>query len=118
MANNRHCVKMSTIDGNQCLLHENHVGACSFNNELTTVPGGVITTTDLQVKPDMVSHPPHYVGHPSGIECIEITRHMGFNLGNATKYIWRADLKNDAIEDLKKAIWYLQDEIAKREKQV
>ena len=41
---------------------------------------------------------------------------MGFNLGNAIKYIWRADLKNDAIEDLKKAVWYLQDEIKKREK--
>ena len=40
---------------------------------------------------------------------------MGFNLGNAIKYIWRADLKNDAIEDLKKAVWYLQDEIKKRE---
>ena len=38
------------------------------------------------------------------------------NLGNAIKYIWRADLKNDAIEDLKKAVWYLQDEIKKREK--
>ena len=40
---------------------------------------------------------------------------MGFNLGNAIKYIWRADLKNDAIEDLKKAVWYLQEEIKKRE---
>lgn len=52
---------------------------------------------------DMVNHPPHYKGHPSGIECIDITRHMGFNLGNAMKYIWRCDLKKDAIEDLKKA---------------
>ena len=41
---------------------------------------------------------------------------MGFNLGNAVKYVWRADLKNDAIEDLKKAVWYIQREIAKREK--
>jgi hypothetical protein len=40
---------------------------------------------------------------------------MGFNLGNAVKYIWRCDLKQDAIEDLKKAIWYIQDEITKRE---
>ena len=62
-----------------------------------------------------VNHPPHYTSHPSGIECIQITRHMGFNLGNAMKYIWRADLKNDAIEDLEKAVWYLQDEIKKRE---
>ncbi len=65
---------------------------------------------------DPVNHPPHYNGHPSGIECIEIVRHMGFNLGNATKYIWRADLKNDALEDLRKAAWYIADEIAKRER--
>jgi hypothetical protein len=39
---------------------------------------------------------------------------MGFNLGNAIKYVWRADLKNDAIEDLKKAIWYIEREIMKR----
>jgi hypothetical protein len=65
----------------------------------------------------MVNHPPHYTSHPSGIECIEVTRHMGFNLGNAVKYIWRADLKNDSIEDLKKAVWYINDEIERRTKQ-
>jgi hypothetical protein len=65
---------------------------------------------------DPVNHPAHYTGHPSGIECIQITEHMGFNLGNAIKYIWRADLKNDAIEDLKKARWYLDREINKRER--
>lgn len=63
---------------------------------------------------DPVNHPKHYTNHPSKIECIEITRHMGFNLGNAVKYIWRADLKN-GLEDLKKAQWYIADEIAKRE---
>jgi hypothetical protein len=65
---------------------------------------------------DPVNHPKHYTTHPSGIECIEITRHMGFNLGNAMKYIWRADLKNNAVEDLEKAIWYIKDEIEKRKK--
>lgn len=65
--------------------------------------------------PDVVAHPPHYVNHPSGIECIQITEHMGFNLGNAVKYIWRCDLKQDAIEDLRKSIWYIEREIAKRE---
>lgn len=64
---------------------------------------------------DPVNHPTHYVSHPSGIECIQITEHMGFNLGNAIKYVWRADLKNDAIEDLEKAVWYIQREISKRE---
>jgi hypothetical protein len=62
---------------------------------------------------DPVNHPRHYLNHPSGVECIQITRHMGFNLGNAIKYIWRADLKN-GLEDLEKAAWYIQDEIAKR----
>ena len=64
---------------------------------------------------DPVNHPSHYVSHPSKVECIQITEHMGFCLGNAIKYIWRADLKADAIEDLKKARWYLDREIAKRE---
>ena len=67
-----------------------------------------------RTKNDNIEHPKHYTSHPSGIECIQITRHMGFNLGNAVKYIWRADLKNDALEDLEKAVWYLMDEIKKR----
>lgn len=65
---------------------------------------------------DPVNHPKHYTEHPSGIECIQITEHMGFNLGNALKYIWRADLKNNAIEDLQKAVWYINREIEKRSK--
>lgn len=62
---------------------------------------------------DNVNHPKHYKEHPSGVECIQITEHMGFSLGNAIKYIWRADLKN-GIEDLEKAVWYLNREIQKR----
>lgn len=65
---------------------------------------------------DPVNHPSHYTAHPSGIECIQITEHMGFNLGNAIKYVWRADLKGDALEDLRKAIWYIDREIQKRER--
>jgi hypothetical protein len=60
---------------------------------------------------DLVNHPPHYTNHPSGIEAIQVTRHMTFNLGNAIKYIWRAGQKGDPVEDLRKAIFYLQDEI-------
>lgn len=52
---------------------------------------------------DNVNQPSHYTSHPSGVECIDITRHMNFCLGNAIKYIWRAGLKGDSIEDLKKA---------------
>ena len=65
---------------------------------------------------DSIHKPKHYTEHPSGIECIQVTEHMGFNLGNAIKYIWRCDLKKDAIEDLKKAKWYIDREISKRER--
>ena len=61
-------------------------------------------------------NPDHYKSHPSGIECIRVTEHMGFNLGNAVKYIWRCDLKQSAVDDLRKARWYLDREIAKRVK--
>jgi hypothetical protein len=65
---------------------------------------------------DAVNHPKHYISHPSGIECIQITEVMGFCLGNALKYIWRADLKNDANEDFRKAIWYIERELSLRER--
>ena len=55
----------------------------------------------------------YYDQHPSGVECITITEHMSFNLGNAMKYIWRAGLKGPAEEDLLKAIWYLKREVEK-----
>lgn len=64
---------------------------------------------------DEVNHPDHYTSHPSGVECIDITEHMNFNLGNAMKYIWRAGLKGHAIKDLRKARWYLDREIARLE---
>lgn len=73
-----------------------------------------VTYTDAtQAGP--VNHPKHYTDHPSGVECIQITEHMNFNLGNAIKYVWRADLKHDAIEDLRKAVWYIERELKRRE---
>ena len=67
-----------------------------------------------EFKHDFVNHPKHYCDHPSGIECIEITRHHDFAIGNAIKYLWRAGLKDsdNEIQDLKKAVWYIQDKIA------
>ena len=67
-----------------------------------------------KIKFDNVNHPKHYKSHPSGVECIQITEHMSFTVGNAVKYLWRADLKN-GVEDLKKAAWYIAREITKRE---
>lgn len=64
---------------------------------------------------DNVNKPPHYTAHPSGVECIQITEHMNFCLGNALKYIWRAGLKQNEVEDLKKAVWYLNREIERVE---
>ncbi|UNU74125.1 DUF3310 domain-containing protein [Moraxella nasovis] len=62
-------------------------------------------------------NPSHYKSHPSGVECIAITEHMNFCLGNAVKYIWRAGLKTDnAIEDLQKAKWYIEREIERLKK--
>lgn len=63
---------------------------------------------------DNVNHPKHYTEHPSGVECIQITEHMNFCLGNAMKYIWRASLKN-GTEDLRKASWYINREIQRLE---
>ncbi|WP_422923173.1 DUF3310 domain-containing protein [Singulisphaera sp. PoT] len=59
---------------------------------------------------DAVNHPNHYNSHPSGVETITITEHMTFNVGNAIKYLWRADHKN-GLEDLRKAAWYVNREI-------
>ncbi len=62
---------------------------------------------------DPVNHPKHYTSHPSGVECIEVTEHFNFCIGNAIKYLWRAGLKGERIEDLKKARWYIDREIAR-----
>lgn len=64
---------------------------------------------------DMVNHPPHYTSHPSGVECIQITKHMTFCAGNAVKYLWRADEKGAQVQDLRKAIWYIECEIERIE---
>lgn len=68
------------------------------------------------IRHDAVERPQHYTAHPSGVECIQITEHMGFCLGNAVKYIWRASLKGDRLENLRKARWYIEREIAAAEK--
>lgn len=67
------------------------------------------------MKYDKVNHPKYYKSHPSGVECIQVTEHMNFNLGNVIKYVWRTDHKN-GLEDLKKAQWYLNREIQRRKK--
>ena len=70
---------------------------------------------------DLVNHPPHYNSSPAEcpgcerrIECIDVTRHMSFNIGSVVKYLWRSQYKN-GLEDLKKARWYLDDLIKQME---
>ncbi len=105
------------------------------------IGGGAVTVTQKNVKlatedeikinaklktNDPVNHPSHYTSHPSGIECIEISKYYDFCIGNVFKYIWRSGLKSEngmskddkALEDLKKARWYLDQEIAMREKEL
>jgi len=60
-------------------------------------------------------NPDYYSNHPSGIECIQITEHMDFLTGNAIKYLWRAAMKGDKINDLEKAKWYIQRIIDKED---
>ena len=76
---------------------------------------------------DNVNHPSHYtwLKELCGIEVIDLTRHMDFCLGSAVKYILRCGHKSEqgmsdkdkAIEDLKKAAWYIEDKIKTLEKQ-
>lgn len=88
---------------------------------MTAYEGTRFGFTNMESNAIVVSNdavnPSHYKSHPSGVECIDIVEHMGFNLGNAMKYIWRADLKESSpIQDLEKAKWYIEREIALRSK--
>lgn len=85
---------------------------------------GYILDVDVEepAEEDAVNHPSHYTSDKSGVECIQITRHRNFNIGNAIKYLWRAGLKEDTsldnlekeIQDLEKAAFYIQDEIKRK----
>ena len=73
--------------------------AAAVNQQLTTA--------------DMVNHPPHYTGHPSGVECIEVAEHLPFCLGNAFKYLFRYRDKGGK-QDIDKARWYLARAVAEQ----
>lgn len=96
-----------------CPLPNLHDGPHSWVLKQTPVKLGYVPGRE-----DPVNHPKHYSSHPSGIECIEITRHLNFNVGNAIKYLWRAGIKDEDthIQDLEKAIWYIKDEIERLKK--
>ena len=76
------------------------------------------TASSCRPPEDKVNHPIHYGGADNPYEAIKVIEawDLGFNLGNTLKYIAREALKDAALEDLKKARWYLDREIANREK--
>lgn len=97
-----------------------YCGLCvpTVDTNLCTKCGNILFSTDCwcyndknlqDSERDSVNHP-----SPNGIECIQITEHMNFCIGNAVKYLWRADLKADSIQDLEKARWYIDREIQRR----
>lgn len=97
---------------NKCLKE-----GCKIVEEHIHVGSTLITKDEWEdndfgfVIEDKIEHPKHYTKHPSGVECIEITEHFNFNLGNVVKYVWRAALKGKQLEDLHKAKWYIEREI-------
>jgi len=84
------------------------------SGDATYLYGAPFSLPESKAEADLINHPPHYTSSPSGVECIQVVEHMGFCLGNVIKYLWRADEKGCPIEDLEKALWYLQREIARR----
>ena len=87
-----------------------------FSKELDKILNGAFVIDDKPAsnnKEDLVNNPSHYNSDPSGVKCIEITRHRNNNIGNVIKYVWRNGLKDGSsdIQDLEKAAWYLNDEI-------
>lgn len=79
---------------------------------------GVFTIDDDKPKKEMVDHPKHYGGKDNPYEAIKVIEawDLGFCLGNTIKYISRAGKKDSTIQDLEKAVWYLQREIKNRKK--
>jgi hypothetical protein len=79
--------------------------------------------SSLDTNNDNVNHPSHYTSSPAKcqcgrtIECIDVTRHQSFAIGNAMKYLWRSEHKGKQVEDLEKAVWYINDEIQRLERQ-
>lgn len=77
---------------------------------------GTMNTKNKRLDQASVNHPPHY--QANGVEAMDVIEAfgLGFCLGNTVKYLLRAGRKGDALEDLRKGRWYLDREIARREK--
>lgn len=95
-------------------------GGSSCKTGLQAVFDYLLAPTNPAESRDSINSPSHYTPHPSGVECIAVTEHMSFLRGNAVKYLWRAGQKGEGrareLEDLRKAVWYVQREIANLER--
>lgn len=92
-----------------------HSDNCKITSTNICTCGFYMAINEIEAeRTDMVDHPPHYAAMPGiDFECIEMIRWMSFNVGNACKYVWRAERKNGA-QDLEKARWYVRDSINQR----
>ena len=95
-------------------FYSDTAGLCCFKNRPTA---WCLEIADKGTQPDSVNHPSHYTnGKIEVIDFIE-DKELGFHLGNAVKYISRAGRKNPdkIVEDLQKAVWYINREIGRLE---
>lgn len=119
------CTVVNTNGGQKCMNYPNIVKDLEYFSPTFEVSPKFPNNMN-NLKDNKVDHPKWYTQHPSGIECIEITRHYCFAIGNAIKYLWRAGLKVEEgmtdkqkeIEDLEKAIWYIKDRVNQLKKDV
>ena len=99
--------------------YSNFNGVANGNTEIyySDFVASIEGAKDSKQQPDMVNHPPHYT--VNGIEVIDVIENykLNYRLGNVVKYVLRSDLKGNRLQDLKKALWYLQREIEQSEKQ-
>lgn len=101
----------SYFDDVEEAINQQKVDSTTTSREL---PGDPVPTRPSGESYETVNRPRHYNQHEAGIECIDVTEWMSFNLGTAVAYIWRVDQKDSGDEDLRKAIWFLQREQERR----
>ena len=102
------------------IIHEGHEKKCpeTPHSHSWNAPLGERKATETKrLDQASVDHPPHYQA-PNGMEAIDIIEgfELGFNIGNAVKYLLRAGRKGDRATDIAKARWYCERELARLEK--
>lgn len=118
-------VDISNTTNSMTLQADDMANAQHLADFIEAIANGTLDTAESSPTPtvkgsltvasaDMVNHPPHYTGHPSGVECIEVAEHLPFCLGNAFKYLFRRNDKGTLRQNLEKALWYIRRERAYR----